>query len=215
MTSGNFSCARRAAIALLLAALASSAAANTVFKWVDDKGVVNYATAPPAAARNLVVINAAPAIVSTGYQQGDEETRYWRERRQRESMRDARDDQDLRLRRETEELRQVQIRQQMQLAAQSATADEQRQRLAREQCLRERRIDCDGAGGSFVSYYPAPIVVRAPRQSIRQVAPFPVTSGSAIGLAPGTIAGTQAQLAPFRSGAAALAPVPGFSLRIR
>ena len=213
MTSGNFSCARKAAIAALVCLLASSAAANTVFKWVDDKGVVNYATAPPPAARNLVAINAVPAIVSTGSQAGDEEARYWRERRQRESLREARDDQDLRLRRETEELRQVQIRQQMQLASQSASADDQRLRLAREQCLRERRIDCDGAAGGFVSYYPAPIVVRAPRQSIRQVAPFPVTSVGSSGLAPGTIAGTQAQLAPFR--AAASAPVTGYSLRIR
>ena len=212
MTSVKFGSARKATIIALLGLLASSATANTVFKWVDEKGVVNYATAPPPAARNLVAINAAPAIVSTGVQAGDEEARYWRERRLRESLRDARDDQDLRLRRETEELRQVQIRQQMQLAAQSATSDEQRQRLAREQCLRERRIDCDGGGG--ISYYPAPIVVRAvPRQSIRQVAPFPVNGGVSVSIAPGTIAGTQAQLAPFRASAAT--PVTGYSLRTR
>ncbi len=211
MTSGKFSSARNVAIAVLLGVLASNAAANTVFKWVDEKGVVNYATAPPPAARNLVAINAAPALVSTG-QPGDEEARYWRERRGRESLRDAREDQDVRLRRETEELRQVQIRQQMQLAAQSANSDEQRLRLAREQCLRERRIDCDGSGG--ISYYPAPIVVRAvSRQSIRQVAPFPVSGGASSGIAPGTIAGTQAQLAPFRSNG--FAPVTGYSLRTR
>ncbi len=213
MTSANFSSTRDAAIAVLLGALASNAAASTVFKWVDEKGVVNYATAPPAAARNLVAINATPAIVSTGYQSGDEEARYWRERRLRESLREARDDQDLRLRRETEELRQVQIRQQMQLAAQSATSDDQRQRLAREQCLRERRIDCDGLGGGAIAYYPAPFVARVPRQSIQQVAPFPVSGGTSFGPAPGTIAGTQAQLAPFRAGA--VAPVTGYSLRTR
>ncbi len=212
MTSVDFSTARKAAITALLGLLASSAAANTVFKWVDDKGVVNYATAPPPAARNLVAINVAPAIVITGAQAGDEEARYWRERRLRESLRESRDDQDVRLRRETEELRQVQIRQQMQLAAQSATSDEQRLRQAREQCLRERRIDCDGGGGN--SYYPAPIVVRAvPRQSIRQVAPFPVSGGASIGIAPGTTAGTQAQLAPFRANG--FAPVTGYSLRTR
>ena len=212
MTSGKFSSARNVAIAVLLGVLASNAAANTVFKWVDEKGVVNYATAPPPAARNLVAINATPAIVSTGLQAGDEEARYWRARRLRESLRDSRDDQDVRLRRETEELRQVQIRQQMQLAAQSATSDEQRQRQAREQCLRERRIDCDGGGG--ISYYPAPIVVRAAqRQSIRQVAPFPVSAGASIGIAQGTIAGTQAQLAPFRANG--FAPVNGFAPRTR
>ena len=212
MTSDNFCSTRAAAIAFLLGALAPNAAASTVFKWVDDKGVVNYATVPPPAARNLVAINAAPAIVSTGLQASDEEARYWRERRLRESLRDSRDDQDVRLRRETEELRQVQIRQQMQLAAQSATSDEQRLRQAREQCLRERRIDCDGGGG--ISYYPAPIVVRAAqRQSIRQVAPFPVSAGASIGIAPGTIAGTQAQLAPFRANG--FAPVNGFAPRTR
>ena len=212
MTSVNFRSARSAAIGVLLGSLASNGAANTVFKWVDDKGVVNYATAPPPAARNLVAINATPAIVITGSQAGDEEARYWRERRLRESLRDTRDDQDVRLRRETEELRQVQIRHQMQLTAQSATSDEQRLRQAREQCLRERRIDCDGGGG--ISYYPAPIVVRAaPRQSIRQVAPFPVNGGVSVGIAPGTIAGTQAQLAQFRANG--FAPVTGYSLRTR
>lgn len=201
------------AIAAALLAPTWSALAATVYKWVDEKGVVNYSTAPPPAARNTVAINAAPALESVGLSASDEEARYWREKRQRETLRESRDYQDLRLRRETEELRQSQIRQQMQLAAQTASADDERRRQAREQCLRERRVDCDGGGiANYSPYYPAPVVVRAPRQTIQQAAPFPV-SGSGIGPAPGTIAGTQAQLAPFRSGRTTA--TAGYSLRSR
>ena len=201
------------AIAAALLAPASSVPAATVYKWVDDKGVVNYSTAPPPTARNAVAINAAPALESAGLSATDEEARYWRDRRQRETQRDSRDYQDLRLRRETEELRQLQIRQQMQLSAQAASADDERRRLAREQCLRERRVDCDGGGiANYTPYTPAPVVVRASRQSIQQAAPFPV-SGSGIGPAPGTIAGTQAQLAPFRS--VRTTATAGYSFRSR
>ena len=200
-------------IAAVLLAPPSPVLAATVYKWVDDKGVVNYSTAPPPTARNAVAINAAPALESAGLSATDEEGRYWRDRRQRETQRDSRDYQDLRLRRETEELRQLQMRQQIQLSAQAASADDERRRLARDQCLRERRVDCDGGGiSSHTPYYPAPVVVRAPRQSIQQAAPFPV-SASGIGPAPGTIAGTQAQLAPFRS--ARTAATAGYALRGR
>ena len=197
------------AITAVLLAPTSPVLAATVYKWVDEKGVVNYSTTPPPTARNTVTINAAPALESAGLSAADEEARYWRDKRQREIQRDSRDYQDLRLRRETEELRQLQIRQQMQLSAQAASAEDERRRLARDQCLRERRVDCDG---SYTPYYPAPVVVRAPRQTIQQAAPFPV-SGSGIGPAPGTIAGTQAQLAPFRSGRTTA--TAGYSFRSR
>ena len=201
------------AVAATLLAPMSAVLAATVYKWVDDKGVVNYSTAPPPTARNTIAINAAPALESIGVSAADEEGRYWREKRQRETLRESRDYQDLRLRRETEELRQLQIRQQMQLSAQAASAEDERRRLARDQCLRERRVDCDGSGvGSYTPYYPAPVVVRAPRQTIQQAAPFPV-SGSGIGPAPGTIAGTQAQLAPFRS--VRTTATAGYSFRSR
>ena len=200
------------AITAALLAPASFALAATVYKWVDDKGVVNYSTSPPPTARNMVAINATPALESGGLSAGDEEARYWREKRQRESLRDSRDYQDLRLRRETEELRQLQMRQQIQLSAQAASADDERRRLARDQCLRERRVDCDGGAGGYSPYYPAPVVVRAPRQSIQQAAPFPV-NGTGIGPAPGTIAGTQAQLAPFRSGRTTA--TAGYAIRSR
>lgn len=184
---------------LLPAALAAAvgvvapAAASTVYKWTDARGVVNYSTTPPPDATRPVAITTAPATDARDLAAA-EEARYWRERRQRESIMELRELERTRLTRETEELRQLQIRQQMHLASQGVLSDDERRRLAREQCLRERRVDCDTA--SVTGGYIVPAIVRAPRQSIHQAAPFPVAGGSPL---TGSIAGTQSQLAGVRS----------------
>lgn len=186
---------------LLAAALGCAAlpvAASTVYKWTDARGVVNYSTAPPPDAVKPVAIPTAPALDSRDLAAA-EEARYWRERRQREAVMDLRELERSRLARETEELRQLQIRQQMHLASQGVLTDDQRRRMAYEQCMRERRVDCDVTG--VTGGYGAPIIVRAPRQTITQAAPFPTTTPSPL---TGTIAGTQAQLAGVRS----FGPVP-------
>ena len=177
--------------ALALVVGAGAVGATTVYKWTDDKGVTNYTTDPPPGARKAVAVNAAPALENRNYA-GDEEARYWRERNLRESVRDL---EEMRLRRETEAERQGGMRRQAASATQAASADDERRRLAREQCLRERRVDCDGGGYAGGYYYPPVVVLRAPRQTIQQAAPFPVT-GPAIGPQPGTIAGTQPFFAP-------------------
>ena len=179
--------------ALALVVGAGAVGATTVYKWTDDKGVVNYTTDPPPGARKAVAVNAAPALDNRSHA-GDEEARYWRERGLRESVRDL---EEMRLRRESESVHQGRMRQQSALSSQSASADDERRRLAREQCLRERRVDCDdGAATTAGGYYqPAVIMLRAPRQTIQQAAPFPVT-GATIGPQPGTIAGTQSFFAP-------------------
>lgn len=181
---------------LLIAALgcvALPAAASTVYKWTDSRGVVNYSTAPPPDAVKPVAIQTAPAVDSRDLAAA-EEARYWRERRQREAIMDLRELERTRLARDTEELRQLQIRQQIYLANQGVLTDEQRRRMAYEQCVRERRVDCDlvGVTGGYV----VPTIVRAPRQTITQVAPFPTNATSPL---TGTTAGTQALLAGVRS----------------
>jgi hypothetical protein len=167
-----------------------------VFKWTDERGVVNYSTAPPPQARKVVAVNAAPAL-EAHMSAEDEEGRYWRERRQRETLREL---EEARERRETRALREAQLRHSQSLATQAAMRDDEARRAWREQCLRERRVDCDAPSSWTTAYVPAPVVVRrfAP-QPITRAAPFPV-SGPTLGPAPGTIAGTQAQLAPFRQG---------------
>lgn len=173
------------------------ATASTVYKWTDERGVVNYTNAPPPKARNPTPVNASPALESH-VTADEEEARYWRERRQRETLRDM---EAARERREMQAMRQAQARHSMALATQSAARDEEARRAARDHCLRERRIDCDNPQGAWPSYYSStPVIVRrfAP-QPITSAAPFPV-SGPTLGPVPGTIAGTAAQLAPFRQG---------------
>ena len=199
------------ALAVGLCVQAQPAIATTVYKWVDDKGVVNYTTVPPSGAQKVAAINAAPALESR-FDVGDEDAYSRRARRQRDALRDIRDFDDMRLRREAEELRQAQIRHQMALSTQAANADAEYRRLAREQCLRERRVDCDYAGSAgTLAYYPVTVLTGRLRQSIQQAAPFPVT-GPTLGPAPGTIAGTQALLAP-RSAAPVMSA--GFAARRR
>lgn len=186
--------------------------AETVFKWTDQNGVVNYTTTPPSGAGKLTVVNAAPSVESHS-SAADEEARYWRERRLREAARESREWSDAQSRRESEDLRQRQVRQDIGLRTQAASAEDALRRAAYEQCLRERRVDCDRLGGSYAPYYPAPVLaLRRSPQSIQQAAPFPLTgTGSSIGIAPGTIAGTQAQL-----GARSTPSVgQGYSARIR
>ncbi|MBL8380715.1 MAG: DUF4124 domain-containing protein [Burkholderiales bacterium] len=182
-----------AAVVLLTA---PHAGASTVFKWTDERGVVNYTTTPPPHARGVSTVNAAPAV-ETRTTADEEEARYWRERRQREALREVEQARD---RRERQELQQAQMRQAERLAAQAATRDDDARRALREQCLRERRVDCDNASSWSPGYYTGPVVVRRfPAQPITSAAPFPVP-GNSLGPAPGTIAGTAAQLAPFRQG---------------
>ena len=173
------------------------ALAGTVYKWTDQRGVVNYSTAPPPEAQRMVVVDTTPAVATAGGA-NDEDARAWREQRARELARDKRELESMRQRRESDQARQDQYRHQLALASQAYSTEDERRRLAREQCLRERRVDCDSPSSqAYNPYYPT-IIARPARQTIQQVSPFPVT-GPVIGPAPGTIAGTQALLGPFRA----------------
>ena len=197
--------------AVLDIGLGATAQASTVYKWTDSRGVVNYTSAPPPEARGVIAINTAPALDNRP-SADDEEARYWRERRQREARREDRDAVDARTRRETEELRQAQMRQDLALRAQAASAEQQTLRLLREHCERQRRIDCDSqGGGGYAPYYPPVVVVRRTPQPIWRVAPFPSTSNP-LGIRPGTIAGNATAFARPDSGVAAS---PGYSTRAR
>ena len=152
------------ACALIIATASAPVPAQTVYKWTDDKGVVNYTTTPPDK-RKAKTIDAAPAVAGKSFVTDYDEARYWRDRNLRESVRDLRDE---RLRGETEALRQNQLR--SEAATRSAgTRQKSMQELMVAQCNSERRVDCDAGpygGPGFASYgytgypsYPAVVVV--------------------------------------------------------
>lgn len=51
--------------ALLTAGAAPSAAVSATYRWVDERGVVNYGNAPPAAGRDVRRLDENAARVST------------------------------------------------------------------------------------------------------------------------------------------------------
>jgi hypothetical protein len=138
----------------LLAGLAMSAAAAPVYKWVDEKGVVNYSTElPPAGSRSKLVASAnsntriydpIQASLDASAQQ----------RRNADFVRNENED---RLQRELDELRY-----RLQLSADSAEAARKR-RL--EECQRQRRVDCDSRYDDY-AYPPLYVVARYPRPLI-------------------------------------------------
>jgi hypothetical protein len=63
-----FTCVRITFVALAAAALPAAAGAAELYRWVDEKGVVNYGDKPPAAAKNVRTLdeNAAPLSIVPG-----------------------------------------------------------------------------------------------------------------------------------------------------
>ena len=134
--------------ALMLGVIPPAAAlAATVYKWTDEKGVVNYTTVAPDR-RPAQAMDAAPAVEGQGA--GYDEARYWRERAQREALRDLQGE---RLQSETELLRQQRLRQEV-AAAEAQSKQKSEAQLRQEQCRAERRVDCDSAlyGGAMYGY---------------------------------------------------------------
>ena len=173
----------RAALVLGVAAPVATPAA-TVYKWTDEKGVVNYTTVAPDK-RLAQAIDATPAVEGKGQGAGYDEARYWRERAQREALRDLQGE---RLQSETELLRQQRLRQEI-AAAEAQTKQKTEAQLRQEQCRAERRVDCDSAsyggapyggamyGYGYGGYAPGVVVVQRPgRASAPASSFFSITS---------------------------------------
>ena len=90
----------------------------------------------------------SPAVEGKGQGAGYDEARYWRERAQREALRDL---QGARLQSETELLRQQRLRQEI-AAAEAQTKQKTEAQFRQEQCRAERRVDCDSAPYSGAPY---------------------------------------------------------------
>jgi len=155
------------AFGILLMAAALAAQATTVYRWVDEKGVVNYTTAPPPAARKAATIDASPAVAGQGDILSGEEARYWRARNQREALRDATEQ---RMQRETVQLQQTRATQEM-ARAEARSREKSQWQSAVDQCKSQRHVDCETAPYGPTHRHPAPVVIVA-RPGVN---PFPST----------------------------------------
>ncbi|MGC2519670.1 MAG: DUF4124 domain-containing protein [Burkholderiales bacterium] len=150
--------------AVALAALVAAAPAwAQIYKWVDDHGVVNYSSRPPLD-RKASELDLSAATVSV----------YEAEKPDRRTAAVARSevaslsDKIERLQRELEAERR---------ARQYAAADTRSSDANYDQCVAERRVDCNGIYNGSYPY--GPIVLLAPRPRRFQSAPtFPVTMGN-------------------------------------
>ncbi len=156
-------------LGLACALTAGSATAQSVYKWTDDKGVVNYTTTPPDK-RKAITVDATPAVAGQAMVSDYDEARYWRDRSWRETLRDQREE---RLRGETEASQQRRLRSEAAATASTAASGARQKSLLDlmvAQCRSERRVDCDAGpsgGPGFAAYgytgypsYPAVVVVR-------------------------------------------------------
>ena len=142
-----------AAFALVLAW--SSSVPAEVYKWVDDKGVTNYSSAPPTTgkARKIDLQAASVSVYEAPLPQQAARAPDAAMRAKIERL-------------ENELLAERRARQTRQASAQ---AESDRLQRAYEQCLRDRRVDCDlvrdglPATDYFTPYYAvaAPFVVAA------------------------------------------------------
>ncbi|HSD54274.1 MAG TPA: DUF4124 domain-containing protein [Burkholderiales bacterium] len=145
----------------LLAALTSAVtlcglAQGQVYKWVDDKGVVNYSSSPPPKSKGVVTLNENNGRVTTV------------------PAPDARRDDpaatsDPALRRRVDQLEREAAAQRQGAAQQDAAGAEAYRRWV-EQCRAERRVDCDdpSRGALDPGYsYAYPPYARPPAASTR------------------------------------------------
>lgn len=139
---------------MLTAAVLATPASAELYKWVDEKGVTNYGSTPPANARNIQKLDDSNPRVSTVPGLKPEEVQAGQNRALQQKA-----DQ---LERDLE-------------AQRRATADAQARADAdaqwRERCLADRRVDCDDpsrgqldydTGTTWYPYYP-PVVRPPPR----------------------------------------------------
>lgn len=159
---------------LLAAAAAQAAPASSVYKWVDEKGIVNYTTTAPPAQRRAAVVDVAPAVAGRSPLPGYSDMPYQWAR----DARDAAGQSELeRLRSQGEQVRQMQARQEQ--AAQRVARNQAAYQQAIDRCRSHRHVDCETnpypAGStldphSLYPYRPV-VVVRRPAAGLPPAKP--------------------------------------------
>ncbi len=157
-----------ALIPLLMAgACATFAAAPAwaqIYKWVDDHGVVNYSNDPPAN-RKAKELDSSAITVSVYEAEKPGQRAAALARSEVASLSSKID----RLERQLEAERQAR--------QYAAAADTRALEVAYDQCVAERRIDCNGIYSGFYPYGPTAVFV--PRFRRVHAAPiFPVSMGN-------------------------------------
>jgi hypothetical protein len=156
----------------LACALLATPALAQVYKWVDDKGVVNYSSEAPAG-RNSTLLDPKSARVSV----------YSTDEAPKRAPRPAAG---VDVRTLSEKIDRLERKLDAERYARQGLADAQAQIASDawyEQCLRDRRVDCD-YGGMNPYYYPyGPIVVvlkpqLRQRSHVKGNVPKPVTRPS-------------------------------------
>lgn len=138
MVMRRFSVSRRIAALVWVVAMAwSSGTFAEIYKWVDQKGVTNYSSSPPATGKARTL---DPETVTVSVYQAP-------------APQDAARALDAMMRQRVAMLEnQLRAERLSQQAAYQTDGD--RTRLAYEQCLRERRVDCDtGRDGMHATPY--------------------------------------------------------------
>ena len=123
-----------ACVLLALAAAAGSAAATEIYKWVDEKGVTNYSSAPPASAK-VRKLDQQATMVSV-YTPPPIDVARLQDSIQRSRIAQLEDE----------------VGAQRRAAATLQQEIESRE-YAREQCLRAGRLDCDLVEGGVAPGY--------------------------------------------------------------
>jgi len=151
---------RSSALVIVLLAPAPASWAQ-VYKWVDDKGVVNYSSEPPIDRKSALL---DPNSVSVSAYAPDE-----RVTRAAPTMPKVKE------RALEERIASLERKLDAERYARLSLADAQARALERqvEQCLRDRRIDCDYAGSDpYTTPYGPTVVVFQPRLRTHPIVPI-------------------------------------------
>ncbi|MCX7892014.1 MAG: DUF4124 domain-containing protein [Burkholderiales bacterium] len=174
-------------LAALGLALAAPAAAQQVYKWVDETGRVHYSNSPPPQGAARGPVQSIEQKVTTVPSPVDQDA--VRDRREQE------------LRNRVEQLERERDRERAAAGAQpsySAAAQAEAERRWREQCRANRGTDCEGTPYYEPAYggvYPMPPVVRPPIAN-RPGFPSVVPPGYTVGPGPGGIGGAYVPMPP-------------------
>lgn len=169
---------------VLLASTPASAQPSSIYKWKDDKGVVHYSNSPPPEGTKATVLDESKSKISVVPATKAPKSPAAATDRQLQNRVQ-------RLERELEDERRSQ-------AAASQTQSEAYQRW-REECLKQRRLDCDDptAAAAPIYGYPGPPVVRPPgSRPPRPGSPNLAPPGYTVGPGPAGIGGQYVPLPP-------------------
>ena len=147
--------------AAVIALLAAAPASAQVYKWVDDKGVVNYSSQPPVNRRSALL---DPNSVSVSVYTPDESLS--------RATRAAPKASDIAL---EERIASLERRLEAERSSRQILADAQVRLLEQrfEQCSRDRRVDCDLGGlDPYYAPYWTTVVVSRPHSHFRPRPPI-------------------------------------------